>query len=440
MAARKNPVQRRLDLVHDEWVTFAELPDARVLCWQVAPDEPPMVEAFVAVESDEQGGELPDLFVRLLSAFDAAIPYGFALRGEFLEIARALHAGLESPETVPWVAPNYERGEDDVVFWVRTCASFCAHYRLPGLLATLLLPGGISDAGAYQLWLQRLAARLPSNVRAIVLDDARAPGLTELARAEPVRVVARPLELDMPGARLEVSAEAGNLDTAGGRFRHLFVQLTNALGAGKLPEAIGFAQAALGIAAAQRWFALAVPIQFSLGAAFAGQGRATEANERYLAAELAATEGEKAGDPTCTQLRAQARMVRGGLLVSIRQYPVAAQLFVDTIPLAEAAKDPRMVLDCYRLASFSYEQSGAHEKAWQTGVEGLGYAHKLDAETRQSSTLPYLGEGMLRLTQRPEYQASSLRIEREMVALTGRTDWRPQAAPAASAGASAPAE
>jgi hypothetical protein len=131
-------------------------------------------------------------------------------------------------------------------------------------------------------------------------------------------------------------------------------------------------------------------------------------------------------------------MVRGGLLVSIRQFAPASQLFLDTIPLATAAGDPRMVLDCYRLAAFSFEQSGEYEKSWKTGTDGLGYAGKLDAETRQSSTLPYLGEGMMRLTQRPEYSAASLRIEREMVALLGRTDWRPTTAAPATANPSPP--
>jgi hypothetical protein len=208
----------------------------------------------------------------------------------------------------------------------------------------------------------------------------------------------------------------------------LFVKLSNALGDAKLPEAMGFGQAALAIAGAHHWYALAVPIHFALGAALAGVGRSTEANERYLSAELAATEGEKAGDPVCQKLRAQARMVRGGLLVSIRQFPHAAKLFEETVPLATAAGDPRMVIDCYRLASFSYEQNGEPEKAWQSGVDGLGYANKVDPETRQTSTLAYLGDGMMRLTQRPEYSAASLRIEREMVALLGRTDWRPQSA------------
>ena len=122
-------------------------------------------------------------------------------------------------------------------------------------------------------------------------------------------------------------------------------------------------------------------------------------------------------------------MARGGLLISMQQYPVAAKLFMETLPLAAAAEDPRMALDCYRLASFSHERSGEHEQAWQAGIDGLGYAKRLDPETRQSSNLPYLGEGLMRLTKRSEYSASGLRIEREMVALLGSKDWRPQAAP-----------
>jgi hypothetical protein len=432
MAAAKNPIQRRLTLVNDEWVEFAELPDARVLCLQVTPDEAPMFDAFVAVES-EPSGQLPDLFIRLLAPFDSLTSYGFALSVEFCKQAEALHEGLESPETPPWAPPRPERGEADVALLVRSCSSFSQHYALPGHLALVLQPAAVSAPTAFQSWLQRLALAAPANVRAVVLDDAREPELTPLAKAEPVRVVAKPLDLDMPGARLEISQEAGGLDTPGGQFRHLFVKLANALGEGKLPEALGFGQAALAIAGAQSWFALAVPVHFALGAALAGVGRGPEANERYLLAEAAATRGEEAGDATCTKLRAQARMVRGGLLISQQQFPLAAQLFTDTLPVASAAQDPRMVLDCYRLASFAHEQNRAYDKAWQSGVDGLTYAKGLDAETRQTSSLAYLGEGLMRLTKQADYSSSSLRIEREMVALLGRTDWRP--APPATQGA-----
>jgi hypothetical protein len=53
MGLHSNPVERRLGLIRGSWVESAELPDARVLCMLVAPDEPRTAEAFVAVESDE---------------------------------------------------------------------------------------------------------------------------------------------------------------------------------------------------------------------------------------------------------------------------------------------------------------------------------------------------------------------------------------------------
>jgi len=438
MSARKNPIERRLELVHDEWLDFSELPEARVLCLLVTPDEIPMVDAFVAVESHEQAGSLPDLFVRLVSPFDAQTPYGFALCGEFAPIAEAMHEGLEDPATPAWSPPRANRGEDDVSLWVRTCVSFADHYQIPAQFAALLEPSTLSDLGQFTLWLQRFAQQAPARIRAVVLDDVKAPQLTPLVTAEPVRVVAEPLELDMPGARLELSQEAGGLDTPGGKFRHLFVQMSNALGESKLPEAEAFGNQALAITQAQGWFGLAVPIHFALGAANAGAGQAPVANERYVKAELAAIEGEKAGDVTCTKLRAQARMARGGLLVGIGQYLAAATLFTETIPFATAAEDPRMVLDCYRLTSFCYEGAQKYPEAWQAGSDGLGYATKLDQETRQTSNLPYLGEGMLRIAARPEFNAT-LRVEREMVALLGKTDWRPQTSAAAGAPAQSPA-
>jgi tetratricopeptide (TPR) repeat protein len=299
---------------------------------------------------------------------------------------------------------------------------------LPDQFVAVLMPSEMADTEAFQLWLQRFASQAPAKLRVMVMDDVKAPQLKRLVDAEPIRVVAKPLDLDMPGARLEISQQAGGLDTPGGQYRHLFVKLSNALGEGNLAQALAFGQAALGIAQAQKWFALATPIQFSLGAALAGNGQTTEANERYLQAEIAATEGETAGDPVCTKLRPQARMARGALLISMKQFPMAAELFLETIPLATKAEDPRMVLDCYRLASFSYEQAGQYEKAWNTGVDGIGYAKTLEDETRKTSNLPYLGEGMLRLAKRPEYKGAEFTVDREMVGLLGTKDWRPKTA------------
>ena len=425
MTRRKNPIERRIDRVSDQWTEFAELLDARLLCWLAKGDERPIVDAFIGVESDEEAGTMPDLFVRLGSPFTDTEPYGVALRGELWNNAEALRAGLSSPEMPPWSPPGWDGRESDTLLFVRTCASFIQHFRLPAHLGLLLEPADVSDIGAFQLWLQQAIAIAPANLRFIMVDDATAPELAPLVRAEPVRVVARPLDLDMAGARLQLSQEAGNLDTPGGKFRHLFVKLTSALGERDITAALGYGQLALAITAAQGWFALAVPVHFALGAALSGSGRNEEANQHYGSAELAATQGERAGDAACTKLKPQARMVRGGLMINMRMYRLAAGLFEDTVPMATAAGDARMVLDCYRLASFSYEQDGQYDEAWKAGVDGLSYARNLDRETLDTSTFAYLGEGLMRLARRPEYSASGLRIEREIVGLLGRTDWRP---------------
>ncbi len=433
MASRKNPIERRLDKINDLWVAFAEQPDARVLCLFALPDELRMVDAFVAMESDARAGTLPDLFVELKSPFEAASSYGYALCGEFLEIAKKLHAGLESAEVQPWSPPQATRGEDDVSLWIRTCVSFHQHYAVTGHFAAVLRPASVSEPGTLQSWLQRFAAAAPPQVRAVVVDDAKSPSLAPLVKAEPIRVVGKSLDLDMPGARLELSREAGGLDTPGGQFRHLFVKLGNALGEQKLPEALAFGQAALTLAAAQGWWHLMVPVHCALAAGLLGAERLPEAVGQYQAAEAAALRGEtdapEEARPTCKTLRLQSRLGTGSALIAARLWDRAAKHYRETAPIATAAGDQRALLDCHRLASFCEEQQGNREVALQDGMAGLEVARVMDPETRASSSFPYLGEGLMRVAT-PLGVGSE--VEREIVLVAGKRDWRP-APPAAGA-------
>src|SRR5690606_37750185 len=123
--------------------------------------------------------------------------YGYALCGEFAGIAKRLYAGLDDPATPEWAPPQAKPGEDDVSLWLRTSASFHQHYQLHGQFVSVLQPSAISDVAAFQIWLQRFAAAAAPTQRLIVLDHAKSPGLTPLVQAEPIRVVAKPLDLDM---------------------------------------------------------------------------------------------------------------------------------------------------------------------------------------------------------------------------------------------------
>jgi len=434
-----NPVARRLDDLRAEWVDFTKKSEARVLCWLVEPDEYSMVDALLVAENDARAGKLSDVFVALSSPFVSG-KYGDGLLKEFVEKAEALHAGLEDDSVARWQPPAPPaNGFEGAALW-KACGSFVDFYKLPRLLALVLTPSKVDDMAAFRQWLDNAArSALPGlpKLRLVALDDVRAPSLAELARALPERAVAVPAELDMGRARLEVSEEAGGLGTPGGQFRHQFVQMTNALGERDLATAEKHSQAALAITNAQGWHALAVPIHLAMGASLAGAGQLEPAGKRYLEAEAAAAAGENAGDATCPKLRVQARLCRGSLLILQSAWKPAATLFTETRPMAEALKEPGMVVDCYRLASFSLEQDKQFPPAWQSGVDGVAYAKTQEKETLGSTTLSYLGLGLSRIGKQKEYISSWRRVESDLVALVG-PDWRPAEPPPEQAPAAAP--
>jgi hypothetical protein len=157
-------------------------------------------------------------------------------------------------------------------------------------------------------------------------------------------------------------------------FRQLFLLFSTTLGKRDLPGAERLATQALAITTAQGWHALSMPIHMALAAVLGGEQRNSEAEARYLAAEAAASAGVEAGDASCAKLRVQARMARGGLLISAKEHERAAQLYVETVPMAQALGDARMVIDCQRLASFSREQGGDLRAALRHGMEVTEFA------------------------------------------------------------------
>lgn len=427
-----NPVSRRLDQLRQQWMDFAERPEARVLCWRLAPDEYSMVSAMLAAEDDAGAAELLDVFVPLSTPFVTG-EYGEGLLKEFKEKAEALHEGLEDPSVPRWQppappsAPGAANAPEATGLW-SDCASFIEHYQLPSLLVLVLTPTKVDDVAAFRLWLGDAArTSLPGlpKLRLVVVDDAQAPALEELERASPDRVVVTVAELDMAGARREVSVAAGNLDTPGGRFRHYFVRMTNALGAQDMAAAEKCSQAALAIAEAQGWHALAVPIHLAMGASLAATKRVELASQRYLDAEVAAAAGEKAGDASCPKLRVQARLCRGSLLILQSAWGPAATLFDETRAMAEALREPGMVIDCYRLASFALEQGKQLLPAWQKGMDGLAYAKTQEKDALASTTLSYLGMGLSRIGRQKEFASAWKRAESDLVSLLG-PDWRPE--------------
>lgn len=83
-----------------------------------------------------------------------------------------------------------------------------------------------------------------------------------------------------------------------------------------------------------------------------------------------------------------------------------------------------MELECWRMAAWSHEQCKAWEPSWSCGMRALGVAQQMDEETRRTSTLGHVGEGLLRLTRIWKYWGQGPAIEEQMERLLGQ-EWRP---------------
>lgn len=385
-------------MLETQWNEFAQDPAPRALRWLVDADEARLVDVFLATENEEVG-TVPDLFVRFEEPFADARRHGFILAEALKRQYQEIQAGLRQEGIdATWVCPSPQPDETDTAFFVRVCGSFQAHYgELISRLAAVLFPAEVATIEAWQAWLSRLLrSPLPESVRLLILDDPSAPGLDQLAQAEPALLKTVKADLDMPAAYLDLARGEGR-PSPGASFRRNFVALTQALANGDPTKAKSFADAAMAIAQEQQWPQMQVVVHMAMGAGFLGAAKIEEALGSYRAAGAIARTAAEQGDPAGPKLVLQGRLAEGAALVNAGRYPEAARTYEEAAQVAERADDHLMLMESWRMAAYCHEATKHFESGWRCGNLALDAAEKLEPETRVNATLPYVGQGLLRL-------------------------------------------
>ncbi|HYO65174.1 MAG TPA: hypothetical protein VEU33_03750 [Archangium sp.] len=428
--ARKNAVERRFELLHDQWTEFAQQSEARLMRWVVAPDEVRMVEAFLRKEEDERTGECPDLFLRFDEPFEDAGRYGHSLREALVKRVEESRAGLEKEGAV-WECPPVAERDTGLESFLRACGSLRHHYEgVCEHLVAVLVPTQVVEANAWRKWLVGAVEQAQGpHVRLVVLDDARTLDLEPLAKKLPGKVVTVAARLDMARAMEELSQEAGHLDTPGGRFRDVLVRMSTAATKGDVGKVERLGEQAVALAREQGWHSLTVAAHFVVGGALLSAQRPQEALAHYQKAEDAAARAQGQGDTQGASLRLKSRMALGCVQVTMEQYPRAAVLYEETAPLACELKDALMELECWRMASWCWEMGKEWKKAWACGRRAWEVGLGMEALTREGSTLPFLGEALVRLSQQLQGESTARQMESEVVSVLGE-NWRPKASAA----------
>jgi tetratricopeptide (TPR) repeat protein len=440
-----NPISQRMNVLHGQWLAFTRSQSARLLVWRVTRDEISFVDTFIARECDAATAQTPDLFVQLLTPFQAAPLHGLALTDELRQRYELADQDLDAARQHDhWSAPQLQPGRSDVELLVATLLSFREHHLPVGAehrMVVSLEPSSVESVSSYALWLQRLVHAAPQELRFLMLDPTTREAYARLTTAEPQRVMAMTCALDLPGALEAAARTAPRTDPSpGAQLQLLQTQLGSAIAETDLSRVVGLAAAATQLALSQGWPHFAAGAQMMLAAGHSKSEQYLDALAAYSRAEqhalalqalpvahddVAGASGSQAA--LSERVRLAALLGRCVTLLALQAYDQAADSYLEAAALAHSVDEPCTELDGYRLAAVCYALASLPDKAWAMGMHGLRFAMTLSEETRKSSTLPHLAQHLSQMASEGNYRAHHGPLEEQLSRLLGR-DWRTQLA------------
>lgn len=423
------PILERLNRLRTQWADFSGDADARLLYWGIEPGDERMVETFFDAEATE-AGVTDDLFVRLDVPFDGGRGHGQRLVRAMTEFYRMLgddlaEHGVDTSWTPDEAPVDDPEGAADLA---AAGLSFWQHHQpLFRRLAFVLQPARVAKTEAWANWLERAVPYfVTEHVRMVVVGSADPSPMADAAERLPDAIHVVEADLRMGEAMEDVSEAAGGLDTPQGQFRHLYVQLGNALAARDMPRAEALATDALAIARDERWFHLGAAVHFAVASGWLAEQDFPRSLDRYEKAEYAAIDMIEADEEGGLTLRVKVRFGVAGVLLAAGSYDRAGAYYAETAPMAEADEDALMTMESWRMAAYAYECASDWEAAWDAGWKALDVGETMDETERTQSTLPFVGEALMRITDTYRYAPHAGRVKYRMQELLG-PEWREQA-------------
>lgn len=433
------PIIARLEKLKGQYRAFIDDPAARVLLWKLAADETRMLEALV--QQNAITAETGDAILEVPCQFEHRFDYGIVIVHDLDEmldqVAEAL--GDSGPPQPVWMPPypptSLERRPGapapDQQYLVQAMHSLWEHMQPQAKHLTLVLePRSVADPGQYVGWLDDLVPLLDDEkVRYIVPHDGTQPLLLALGARYKGRVTMADANLDMPGAYEEIALRTKDVNEPPGQFRLQFIKLGKALGNKNLPQARAEAAPAIAVAQQQGWPHLEFAAYQALATGELGLGDTNAAMLSFTKAGDAATRAVGGGAEWAEGLVMQSRLGMGAVAVTMGAWPLGAKLYAEqALPSAVKTQDKLAQLDCLRMAAYCEERGGQYDAAWQHLTQCLNLGREMSPEQREASTLPFVGQAMLRICQTERYNSYRHGVDQQMVALMG-PDWQSKAAP-----------
>ena len=405
-----NPIQQELEKLDYQWEDFtsSKLPLFR---WYFSSDDIQLGLTFIKVKEqlDEKN---PELFIHLHSEFIELDSFGRALADEMNQMIAEGIADAELEETQestppatihPWQKPELDNSINGFNCIFRSCKHALDSFgNYLHNIVLVITPARIHNAEEYTRWWSRccdIHARYhwPENFKLVVLDTEKNSTLAALAKNNPTHFHSVDAPVNMNAAIAAVLREVDD-GSPTAKFRQLTVELQKAVGKRDKPELEKLSVAAIALAEQHRWFDMWAVTLLTRAAGYLSLQAYEAALNDYRTAQLIAVQGVQENVPGCDKLQLQSLICEGTCLFSAERFAEAAIAYAKGANIAEQQADSLFTLEGWRMASFSMERLKEKQPAWDYAMKALEAGRKMDQEARAQSTLPFVGQALLRLS------------------------------------------
>lgn len=451
---KENAITRRIDKLQSIWDSFREFPEARCCCWLVQQDEQSLVDAFFQVNAAEHS-DTPDIFLRFESPFSSAAAYSTALSEELSEMVEGDREALEADDIhISWkYVPQKASTENTGVNFLRNLFHFGVSLDLDddSYLVAFIAPPVFSDRKGWEKWWRDvLSLDIPSKVRLMVCDVAGFETVSTLQKQFHTKLAVYKPQLDAPGAMRELMTEYGDQDDNCTHFRKAYFELTQKVGQRDMAGIKQTAKTALDLARTIGFPHLEVSVLCTAATGFVSGGQLETGMSTYdearriakvaeplpLIKEMPELNVELPGGNIFAQLGIQVLFFKGAGLIGAGLFDRALKVYQEAEKELSAVLigkgDPKKAdwmnggilvfhrIEALRMSGYCLERLGRKQEALQPYSVAVSMAERLDAETRKSTTVAFVGKSMLDICSEQSMKNEFLKVTEKMNALLGK--------------------
>jgi|GEM_PF-6332672 len=409
-----NILQERIENMAKQWRHFSKVIDARIAHWFIEDNNLALIDEFIKYQKQQKH---PDLFIKLESPFINEKSYGITLKEELNKSHQkakkiVIKKGIKIQKTKKQLPGPFS--------FFKSLNSYLKNSDIKGYIAIYLAPTENEAPEKWIAWLKGgIKTGIPQRVRIIIADTKESPLFEKIADKFPIKIITLRPKLDIDKALNEV-AEMGDPNDPVNQFQKVFLNVTKAAKIGDLKKVEFLGQKALMIAQKQKWPNMKMMVHMTVGQTLVAAAQIKAALKSFDRAKSIAKDAFEKKEPAGASLLVNAYFAEAGVYFKEKKYLKAAQTYEKAIPISKDIKDaPYFHLEAYRMAAYSYESLKRYQTAWNYNQEALKVGDKMDEEIRANSTLPYIGQALLRLAKPLKLEKSELIIYQRMIELVG---------------------